>query len=183
MTSTIDILRNTINNSNLSDENKQTYLNKINTTTTTNSASTVRNIISNPVINTTMANLGFNPSSIMMDTYKPAFSFKAKENTQQETQIDNTPPKLVNKQNIKNAFIITKEQEIGINKKGKQEIIHSSINIVKKAEKYKKYNEKQIPINQNQPFKFSDETILLNEKLGNAKIPFSKKLIQSNKKE
>lgn len=182
MTSTFDILRNSIINSGLNQENKENYLKQLNTsistTNTTNTTNTtspiVRNIISNSVINTSMANLGFNPNAIMRDTYKPGFSFN---NVSSESiNKDTAPIKQVNKQNLKNAVIITKEQEIGINKYGKQEIIKSSIQIVQKANKFNKFNDKQIPLNQQQPFKFSDETPLLDEKLVNKNIPFSKKI-------
>jgi hypothetical protein len=183
MTSTFDILRKTIMNSNLSEQNKNTYLEKLNNTTSTTStttdnniSSTLRDIISNPVINTTMSNLGFNPSAIMRDTYKPGFSFKSQEIPQQQQQQQNVPLKPVNKQNIKNAVIITKEQETGIDKTGKQEIIKSSIQVVQKGKKFNELNDKKIPLNQNQPFKYSDETPLLDEKLVDKRIPFSKKL-------
>jgi hypothetical protein len=181
MSSTIDILRNTINSSNLSQANKDAYLSKLNATATNNPSisSNVRNIVSNPVINTTMANLGFNPSAIMRDTYKPGFSFKSTPTvTQQQQQqpANNQPLKPVNKQNIKNAVIITKEQETGINEQGKPEIIKSSIQIVQKAKQFKKVNDQRVPLERMQPFKFSDETPLLDEKIVNPRIPFSKKL-------
>jgi len=173
MASTFDILRKTISNSNLSESNKQTYLNQLNSSTET---STARNIISNPVINTTMANLGFNPNSIMRDTYKPGFSFKSSNTTPTTQQQQAVIQKPVNKNNIRNAVIITKEQKTGINDKGKPEIIASSIQVVQKAVKYNNLNDKKVPIDQNQAYKFSDETPLLDEKIVNPVIPFSKKL-------
>lgn len=174
MASTVDILRKTIEKSNLSQASKDTYLGKIDAS---NDASTLRNIISNPVVNTTMANLGFNPSSIMRETYKPRYSFKTSDNSiQQPQQPINQPMKPVNKQNIKNAVIITKEQETGINEEGKPEIIKSSIQIVQKAKQFNKVNDQRIPLERMQPFKFSDDTPLLDEKIVNPRIPFSKKL-------
>lgn len=178
MASTFDILRKTISNSNLSDANKETYLKQLNksTETETNTSSTARSIISNPVINTTMANLGFNPSAIMRDTYKPGFSFKSDGPIVSQSQTQPVIEKPVNKKNQKNAVIITKEQKTGINDKGKPEIIASSIQIVQKAKKYNNINDKKVPIDQNQAYKYSDETPLLDEKIVNPTIPFSKKL-------
>jgi hypothetical protein len=183
MTSTFDILRNSIINSGLSEQNKETYLKQLNTTsetTTTTPSSTispiVRNIVSNPVVNTTIANLGFNPSAIMRDTYKPGFSFKSTTEETTAQQPTTQMAKQVNKQNLKNAVIITKEQETGINEFGKPEIIKSSIQIVQKGKKFNKVNDQRIPLNQQQPFKYSDETPLLDEKLVNQRFPFSKKI-------
>jgi hypothetical protein len=48
---------------------------------------------------------------------------------------------------------------------------------VQKAQRFPKLNDKKIPINNNQPFKVSDETPLLDEKIVNPRIPFSKKLV------
>jgi hypothetical protein len=173
-----DIMHNTIINTPLNPQNKQNYLQQLQTAATnTKPQEILRGIISNPIINSNMPNLGFNPSAIMRDTYKPAFSFKKNDDTQeQQSQNQSQIPKPVNKQNIKNAVIITKEQETGIGKEGDPEIISSSIRIVQKAKKFNKLNDQKIPINNNQPFKFSDQTPLLDEKIVNPRIPFSKKL-------
>ena len=174
MTSKYDILKNTILNSTLDNQSKQDYINKLNQSISENDISIVRNIISTPIINTTIANLGFNPTSIMRDTYKPGFSFKSSSNTSSNS-LSNTKP--VTDNNIKNAVIVTKEQETGIDNNGNPEIIKSSIQIVKKSNKFNKLNNKDVAISQNQPFQFSDETQLLNEKLiDDNTIPFSKKL-------
>ena len=181
MTSTFDVLRNTIINSQLNQSQKETYLKQLDTTTntTTNIDTTpiIRNIIADPIINSTMANIGFNPNSIMRDTYNPGFSFKKpiQENNYSSVNIQGQKP--VDKQNIKNAVIITKEQATGPNNYGQPEIIKSSIQIVRKANKFNKFNDKKIPLNQQQAFIYSDETPLLDEKLVNRRIPFSKKIV------
>ena len=175
-TNIYDIMSKTINGSQLSEQSKQNYLQQLGSTTS-KPEQMLRGIISNPVINSTMANLGFNPSAIMRDTYKPAFSFKGNEESPTAQQnATSTPEKPVNKQNMKNAVIITREQETAIAKDGNQEIVKSSIQIVQKAKKFNKFNDKKIPVNNNQPFKISDETPLLDEKIVNPRIPFSKKL-------
>jgi hypothetical protein len=180
---TYDMLRKTIANSGLTEQSKSTYLNQLqnsmsNTTTTTTSpiSPVVRNIISNPVVNSTMSNLGFNPSAIMRDTYKPGFSFKTttEPSTQQQTAVQLAKP--VNKQNLKRAVIIIKEQQVGQDVKGRPEIIKSSIQVVNKAKKYAKLDDHYIPLNQNQAYKVSDETPLLDEKIVDKRIPFSPKL-------
>ena len=170
-----DIMHKTINSSQLSETNKQNYLQQMGTTVS-KPEQMLRGIISNPVVNSTMANLGFNPSAIMRDTYKPAFSFKKNEQTPIIQKNNDILEKPVNKQNLKNAIIITKEQETAIDQKGNPEIVASSINIVQKAKQFNKFNDKKIPINNNQPFKYSEQTPLLDEKIVNPHIPFSKKL-------
>jgi hypothetical protein len=178
-----EIMKKTIDNSGLSEERKQTYLKQLETATTTTSTTydkpqqILRGLLSNPVLNTSALNLGFNPSAIMRDTYKPAFSFKNNESTQTQQQSQQQQvQKPVDNKNIKKAIIITKEQETGIDKNGNPEIIKSSIQIVQPAKPFKNFNDKKVPINQNQPFKYSDETPLLDEKIVDQRIPFSKKL-------
>jgi hypothetical protein len=180
-----EIMKKTIDNSGLSEERKQSYIKQLETATSTTEGTSynkpqeiLRGLLSNPVLNTSALNLGFNPSAIMRDTYKPAFSFKSNETrqTQQQQPQQQQVQKQVDNKNIKKAIIITKEQETGIDKSGNPEIIKSSIQIVQQAKPFKKFNDKRVPVNQNQPFKYSDETPLFDEKIVDKQIPFSKKL-------
>lgn len=178
MSSVYDILRKGIANSGLSKESKTTYLNKIeNLNNNQNKDKVIRDVISNPLVNTTLVNIGFNPSNIMYDTYrKPIISFKSNNNNIKDENNNKKNSNPINKKDIDDASIITKEQVVGIGKNGKPEIIKSSKQIVKIKEKYTTLDENNIPLNQKQSYLYSDEEILLDEKIVDKKIPFSKKL-------
>jgi hypothetical protein len=165
MISIYDILKKTILSSQLNEKTKQTFMDQLIESVSKNDASGIRKIISNPVINGGIGILEYNPTAIMRDTYIPGISFKS-QNTDTDNnnnKNNNGPKKPVTDKNIKNAVIITKEQETGIGKSGNQEIIKSSIQIVQMADKFNSTNSTNVPINQNQSYKYSDETPLNNE--------------------
>jgi len=181
-TQIIETIKSALNRSEtISTVQKTVLLDNLNKSNEDTLAPTIRNIISTPSVAKTLSNNGINTDFIMKETYKPRFSFKASEQTTANTssqQFQPPPVNKLNKQNIKDAVIITKQQEVGTDAKGKREIIQSSIQVVKPDKVYVKKNEKGIPVNQNQSFKYSDNLPLLKQKLVNKNIPFSKKLLQ-----